>query len=155
MDLVFALDDRFQDGVVDVAAIAPIARLLGVDTIWVADDVAFDRFRLARPEIVDDLLTGAGARGRRPAPGRAVRRAGTEHRRRFRVVDEQSVERPPRRSNRSPRCRWSVSTTRWRRSGRRTTSVVLSGSGDGLVDAAAAGVIDGSELILYSASFER
>ena len=61
MDLVFALDDRFQDGVVDVDAIAPIARLLGVDTIWVADDVAFDRFRLARPEIVDDLLTGEGA----------------------------------------------------------------------------------------------
>ena len=28
----------------------------------------------------------------------------------------------------------------------------MSGSGDGLVDAAAAGVIDGSELILYSAS---
>ena len=61
MDLVFALDDRFQDGVVDVAAIAPIARLLGVDTLWVADDIAFDRFRVARPEIVDDLLTGQAA----------------------------------------------------------------------------------------------
>ena len=33
-------------------------------------------------------------------------------------------------------------------------SVVVSGSADGLVDAAAAGVIDGSELILYSASFD-
>ena len=31
---------------------------------------------------------------------------------------------------------------------------MVSGSGDGLVDAAAAGVIDGSELVLYSASFE-
>ena len=78
MDLVFALDDRFQDGVVDVAAIAPIARLLGVDTIWVADDVAFDRFRLARPRssTICSRVTRRG--GRRPAAGRAVRRAGPE-----------------------------------------------------------------------------
>ena len=133
-------------------AIAPIARLLGVDTIWVADDVAFDRFRLARPEIVDDLLTGAGGAGRRPAAGRAVRRAGPERGTESTIVDEQSVS--------DPRVGAPLATVslvgvdyRWRRSGRRTMSVVLSGSGDGLVDAAAAGVIDGSELILYSASF--
>ena len=34
MDLLYALDDRFQDGMVETGAIAPIARLLGADTIW-------------------------------------------------------------------------------------------------------------------------
>ena len=32
MDLLYALDDRFQAGVVDPAAVAPVARLLGADT---------------------------------------------------------------------------------------------------------------------------
>ncbi len=150
MDLVFALDDRFQDGVVDVDAIAPIARLLGVDTIWVADDVAFDRFRLARPEIVDDLLTGAGAAdaGLLPAErfGEPAPNIGP-----IPVVDEQSVS-DPRVGAPLPTVSLvgvdaPVATIR-----AKDDVVVLSGSGDGLVDAAAAGVIDGSELILYSAS---
>ena len=154
MDLVFALDDRFQDGVVDVAAIAPVARLLGVDTIWVADDVAFDRFRLARPEIVDDLLTGAGAAdaGLLPAErfGEPAPNIGAD--------PESSTSSPSATHasvSRSPRCRSSVSTHPVATIRAKDDVVVLSGSGDGLVDAAAAGVIDGSELILYSASFER
>ena len=35
-DLSYALDDRFQDGVAEPATIAAVARLLGVDTIWLA-----------------------------------------------------------------------------------------------------------------------
>ncbi len=152
MDLVFALDDRFQDGVVDVDAVAPISRLLGVDTLWVADDIAFDRFRLARPEIVDDLLTGAGAAEAGLLPPRrfgAPRVMSPD----IPVIDEQSVS-----DDRvgAPLATVSlvgvadpVPTVRVKDS-----SVVVSGSGDGLVDAAAAGVIDGSELILYSASLD-
>ena len=73
MDLVFALDDRFQDGTLDVASVAPVARLLGVDTVWVTGDVAFDRFRLARPEIVDDLLTSPAAADTGLLPAGALR----------------------------------------------------------------------------------
>lgn len=150
MDLVFALDDRIQDGVLDVEAVAPIARLLGVDTIWVADDVAFDRFRLARPEIVDDLLTGsdAAAAGLLPAErfGDETPNIGA-----IDVVDEQSVGDPrvgqPLATVSLVGVDAPVATIR-----AKDRVVVLSGSGDGLVDAAAAGVIDGSELIFYSAS---
>ncbi len=151
MDLVFALDDRFQDGVVEVDAIAPIARLLGVDTLWVADDVAFDRFRLARPEIVDDLLTGAAAAEAGLLPperfGEPTPNVGQ-----IQTVDEQSVSDPrvgqPLATVSLVGVDSPVATIR-----AKDDVVVLSGSGDGLVDAAAAGVIDGSELILYSASF--
>ena len=152
MDLVFALDDRFQDGVIDVDAVAPIARLLGVDTIWVADDVAFDRFRLARPEIVDDLLTGDDAAGAGLLPperfGEPTPNVGP-----IDTVDEQSVS-DPRVGQPLPTVSLvgvesPVATIR-----AKDDVVVLSGNGAGLVDAAAAGVIDGSELILYSASLD-
>ena len=66
MDLLYALDDRFQSGIVEPASIAPVARLLGADTVWVTGDAAFDRFRTPRPELVHDLF----ANGR---PGSATR----------------------------------------------------------------------------------
>ena len=61
MDLLFALDDRFQTSTIEPAAIAPVARLLGADTIWLTNDAAFERFRTA----------AAGAR-RRPVRHRGV-----------------------------------------------------------------------------------
>ncbi|MCU1388903.1 MAG: hypothetical protein JWL72_2241, partial [Ilumatobacteraceae bacterium] len=45
MDLIYALDNRFQEGTAEMSEVAPIARLLGVDTIWLPNDVAFERFR--------------------------------------------------------------------------------------------------------------
>ena len=62
MDLFYALDDRFQTGTLEPAAIAPVARLFGADTIVYAGDVAFDKFRTARPE-----LTLVDVRRGRPA----------------------------------------------------------------------------------------
>ncbi|MCU1503473.1 MAG: hypothetical protein JWM12_2827, partial [Ilumatobacteraceae bacterium] len=62
MDLLFALDDRLQTGTVEPAEIAPVARMLGADTIWLSNDVAFDRFRTARPELVAALFA-AGVPG--------------------------------------------------------------------------------------------
>ncbi len=56
MDLVYALDDRFQSGTIEPASIATVARLLGAGTIWVTGDAAFDRFRTPRPELVHDLF---------------------------------------------------------------------------------------------------
>ena len=43
------------------AAIAPVARLLGADTIWLPGDAAFDRFRTPRPEITHALFAAAAA----------------------------------------------------------------------------------------------
>lgn len=150
MDLAFALDDRFQDGIAEVASIAPVARLLGVDTVWVTGDIAFDRFRLARPELVDDLLTGPDAADagllapdRFGAPVAMVPDIP--------MVDERSVSDPRIASPISPVSLVGVAdpvpTVRVK-----TDEVVLSGDGAGIVDAAAAGVIDGDELLRYSGS---
>lgn len=150
MDLVFALDDRFQDGVAEAASIAPIARLLGVDTVWVTGDVAFDRFRLARPELVDDLLTGSDAPDAGLVPpnrfGDPVIMVPDVP-----MIDERSVGDARVGAPIAPVSLVGVAdpvpTVRVK-----TDAVVLSGNGAGIVDAAAAGVIDGSELLRYSAS---
>ncbi len=153
MDLVFALDDRFQDGTLDVASVAPVARLLGVDTVWVTGDVAFDRFRLARPEIVDDLLTSPAAADSGLLP--PVRFGEPTTMRPDRpMVDEQSISDGRVGSAIAPVTLVGVDdpvpTVRVK-----TDEVVLSGDGAGIVDAAGAGIIDGTELIRYSASLGR
>ena len=153
MDLVFALDDRFQDGTLDVASIAPVARLLGVDTVWVTGDVAFDRFRLARPEIVDDLLTSPAAADTGLLPPVRFGEPTTMQPDRP-MVDEQSISDGRVGSAIAPVTLVAVDdpvpTVRVK-----TDEVVLSGDGAGIVDAAAAGIIDGTELVRYSASLDN
>ena len=148
MDLLYALDDRFQSGAIEPSTIAPVARLLGADTVWVTGDAAFDRFRTPRPELVHDLY-GAEVEG---------------------LGDPVPYGDPCRTR---PTSRWSTSSpSSDRRIGEpippvelvpvddplpviraKDDVVVVAGSGDGLVDAAAAGLIDGSELIRYAGSF--
>jgi len=56
MDLLLALDDSIQDGVFDPTGLPTIAHLLGVDAIWVAEDVNFSRYRTAL--VHPDALVG-------------------------------------------------------------------------------------------------
>ncbi|MGE0510377.1 MAG: alpha-(1-_3)-arabinofuranosyltransferase family protein [Acidimicrobiia bacterium] len=147
MDTLFALDDRFQQGIVEPASIAPLARLLGAETIVVTGDVAFDRFRTPRPELTSALFAGGipGLDDPVPYGTPAVNDPDVP------MVDEQSlsvgeigtpvapieivpVEDPV------PIIRAA------------TRSVLVAGSGDGLVDAAAAGLIDGTEAIRVMAA---
>ena len=150
MDLVFALDDRFQDGTAEPASIPPVARLLGVDTVWVTGDIAFDRFRLARPEIVDDLLTNEAARSVDLLPPRRFGEPTTMTPD-VTMIDEQSLGDTRVGAPIAPVSLVGIAdpvpTIRVK-----TDELVLSGDGAGIVDAAAAGVIDGTELLRYSAS---
>ena len=146
MDLLFALDDRFQEATIEPQAIAPVSRLLGVDTIWVTNDAAFDRFRTPRPELMTDMFRQTPEGLGEPVDygesfvnvpditmtdERAVSddRVGTAVPPVMLVPVEQPV----------PVVRTKLETA------------LVSGSGDGVVDAAAAGLLDGTELIRYSA----
>ncbi len=147
MDLLYALDDRFQTGTVEPAEIAPVARLLGADTIWITGDAAFERFRTPRPELVADMF-GAGVPGTGTATpyGTPVPNVPDAP-----DVDEQSVS--DRRVGQPVAPVELVPVTDPVPVVRAKDDVVLvAGSGDGLVDAAGAGLIDGSELIRYTGS---
>ena len=115
--------------------IAPVARLLGADTIWLTGDAAFDRFRTPRPELVADLFAG-GVPGTGPATtyGDAVVNVPD-----IPMVDEQSLSDP--RVGQPVAPVELVPVTDAVPVVRAKDDVVLvAGSGDGLVDAAGAGL---------------
>jgi arabinofuranan 3-O-arabinosyltransferase len=145
MDLLFALDDRIQDGVLEPAALAPIARLLGADTIWSTNDVAFDRFRTARPEVVRDAVAAAPGVDEPVGFGQPVANAPD-----LAMIDERSIGDPRVGAALSPVELADVDGAAIVRA--KDTTVLVSGSGDGLVDLAAAGLIDGDAAVRYSAS---
>ena len=148
MDLLFALDDRIQDGTLEADSVAPIARLLGADTVWLSNDAAFERFRTARPETVDEALAAATVDGLGP-----IERFGEPlvNVAEVDMTDPASIVDPAVGTPRSPVALAPivepVAVIRTA-----TETVVVSGSGDGVIDAAASGLLSGHELIRYSAS---
>ncbi|MEO6652939.1 MAG: alpha-(1-_3)-arabinofuranosyltransferase family protein [Ilumatobacteraceae bacterium] len=146
MDLLYALDDRAQDGVIEAGSIAPVARLLGVDTVWLTNDIAFDRFGTARPEVVRDVVLDAPGLGDPTGFGEPfVNRPDVP------VTDARSLGDPRVGAPLVPVELVPVEEPgRIVRAAART--LVVSGSGDGLVDMAAAGLLEpGSVAVRYSA----
>ena len=145
MDLLYSLDDRVQSGMFAPDSLAPVARMLGVDTVWLANDLAYDRFRTPRPEVAAAQIVGAPGLGEPKDYGVPV--VNTP---RIPMVDEHALvaaragdaSLPPVQlvpvENPSAIVRASDRV------------VVLVGSGDGVVDAASAGLLDGSEALLYA-----
>jgi arabinofuranan 3-O-arabinosyltransferase len=123
MDLLYAFDDRLQDGTIDPRAVPVVARFLGVDTVWLALDADSQRFGSAAATDVAAVLA--------EAPDVAIGAADGTHVRLYDIAAPVSITRAARRT------------------------VVLYGSGDGLVDAAAAGLLRGDEAVLYAADLSE
>ncbi len=145
MDLAFALDDRVQSDTIEPDAVEVVARLMGVDTIWISGDVAYDRFRLARPEVVVDELSDLES----TSFGDPVVMGS-----RIPMVDNRALGDPRIGLPIAPVILADVTdpipTERVK-----DDVVLLAGSGDGIIDAAAAGVIDGTDAVLYTAALDR
>ncbi len=151
MDLLYALDDRVQEGWFEIDALAPVARLLAADRVWLANDAAFDRFRTARPEPLSDVVTGAAGSsgiGSVVAYGDPVPNVPDVP-----MVDEEAIA-DPRVGTPLPPVELVTIDGAPPVVRAKTDSVVVSGSGDGIVDAAAAGLLDGTELVRYSAAID-
>ncbi len=146
MDLLFALDDRVQDLTLDPDAVAPVGRLLGADTVWLSNDAAFERFRTTRPELLDELLTDSQPEGlavplRFGDPVVNVPEVD--------MIDPAALVEPRIGTPNAPVALIAVEDpTGVVRA--KTESVVVSGSGDGIIDAAEAGLLSGYELIRSS-----
>ncbi|MEO8264641.1 MAG: alpha-(1-_3)-arabinofuranosyltransferase family protein [Ilumatobacteraceae bacterium] len=146
MDLLYALDDRAQANTLDPASIAPVARFFAADTIWVSNDMAFERFRTPRPELTNALFaarpTGLAEPTTFGTPTPNVPELAT--------LDETALAKavigepvPPVELVKVDDPAAMV------RAAKRL--VVLAGSGDGIVDASAAGLLQGDEAVLYAA----
>ncbi len=146
MDLLYALDDSFQNGTADPNSIAPIARLLGADTVMVVNSYQYERFGVNRPERAASLIdTAAGleaiATFGEPSINLAEDYEAND------LLDYPATALPE-------ISLYAVSDSA---PGARITQnpIVVSADGTGLVDLAAAGLIDGKSSILASAALDE
>lgn len=61
VDLLEALDRGMQEGWFEPEALAPVARLLGASDVLVRNDLEYERHRTVRPSVLWPLLTDEGA----------------------------------------------------------------------------------------------
>ena len=145
-----ALDRRLQELSLDPESVAPIARLMAVGDIALRMDLETDRFGIAPAEITWATMTQHGLPGTQPA-----KRYGSEIPGSLTFPVFGDLARPPSQDVDPP----PVATIAVDdaqpivRARSNANAIVLSGDGEGMLDAAAAGLIDGKQLVLYSASY--
>ncbi len=154
-DLVRALDSRLQEGVFEPQELAPIARLMSAGDVDLRSDLQYERFLTPRP-------TTAWAAFSPPPPGLSapttfgpkVSLTQTV----VPLVDEITLETPPTAAAPPAVAVFGVSgATPIVHTQPAAHPTIVAGSGDGLVDLAAAGVIDGSQQqgpLLYAAALD-
>lgn len=153
--LLDALDRRIQEGTLEPDALAGVARLFGVGDIVLRSDLEFERFRTPNPRALWQDLTEV------PIPGLAspdaygdpVANLPTPE---LPMLDEVELRLPPTAEEPPPVARFSVEDPEpIVRVAPSTNPIVLAGDGDGIVDAAAAGLIDGRSLVLQATSLSE
>ena len=154
VDLLDALDHRMQEGTFEPAALAPLARLMGVGTVVLRSDLEYERFDTPRPRLLWELLTdpvppgiAAPQRFGEAVPNRATASAP--------LLDALELRIPAAAADPPPVAVFEVDDpVPIVRTAPQRRPVVLAGDGDGIVDAAAAGLIDGNQLVLESAALD-
>jgi len=138
VNLIDALDRRMQLGTFEASSLAPVARLLGASTVSLRADLERSaRFDPPPPGPLWRALTGPEAGGLGP-PKSFGPLAGAGPDPEMPAVALFEIEDPE-----------AIVRTR-----AAAEPVVLSGDGDGIVDAAASGLLDGRSLVLQSAALD-
>ena len=148
-DLLNAFDRRFQEGLVDVDAIAAVARRMAAGDVVLRSDLQYERFLTPRPRqtwaLFDPPPPGLGAPVTfgEPRPNRAIPRLP--------LLDELDLVTPAGRPDPPPVAVFPVTGARpIVDSAPGNRPVLLAGDGEGLVQAAAVGVLDGARVVVYS-----
>ena len=150
-NLLIAVDRRLQDRLLEPNAIAPIACLMGVGDVVLRNDLVTDQFNLVSARGLWTDLTRWGY----PAGLGAPTTYGTTIPGRLLAQDLGDPTEPPV-SDPAPVVVFPVNEPVpivRARSG--SNPLIIDGDGEGLVDAAAAGILDGNQLVLQSPSFEK
>ena len=150
-NLLNAFDLRLQERKLDPASIAPLMRMMGVGDVTLRNDIQFERYRLLRPLFTWGLFTPTPAGLTPPTTfGKPTSTQSTE----FPFLDEQALLADPNLALPPPVAVFGVQHPAKLVATKPTAhSVLLAGDGEGMVDAAQAGLLDGNPLVAYSASF--
>ncbi len=150
--LLDALDRRVQEGTLEPAALAAVARLFGVGDIVLRSDLEYERFRTPHPRALWELLTGTDVAGLADPIGYGdpVRNVPDPA---LPMFDEIELRTPTAAPDPPPVARFEVEDAQpIVRVAPTSRPVVLAGDGDGIVDAAGAGLVDGRALVLQATS---
>ncbi|HVM64888.1 MAG TPA: alpha-(1-_3)-arabinofuranosyltransferase family protein, partial [Acidimicrobiales bacterium] len=154
-DLMRALDERLQDGVFEPQELAPIARLIGAGTVDLRSDLQYERFLTPRPAPTYAQFSPAppGLRTLKSF-GPPVPLSTTQ----VPLVDEIALETPPTALDPPAVTVFGVEgAPQIVHTQPASSPTIVAGSGEGLVDMAAAGVLDGSAQqgpVLYAAGLD-
>jgi arabinofuranan 3-O-arabinosyltransferase len=152
VDLVDAFDRRMQQGTFEPQSIAPIARLLGVGTVSLRSDLAYERSGAPRPRRLWSQLTDPRATGLQAplAFGPTTRNEPAVP-----LLDSTELSTPANASDPPAVALFGVDgAVPIVHTAPTEEPVVLAGSGDGIVDASAAGLLDGDQLVLELAPLD-
>ena len=150
-DLLNAFDRRLQEGLFEPEAIAPIARLLGAGDIVLRNDLQYERFRTPRPR----QLWRWFSEPRPSGLGEPVAFGDAEPNlpdARLPLVDETELGLPARAPHPNPVVAFPVEDAPGIvKTTPAAQPLIVSADGEGLVDLAAAGLLDAHRIIRYSA----
>jgi hypothetical protein len=154
-DLVRALDERLQDGVFEPPELAPIARLLGAATVDLRSDLQYERFLTPRP-------AATWAQFSPPPPGLTTPTTFGPpvplNTTQVPVIDEIALETPPAAQDPPAVAVFGVTgAPQIVHAEPSSAPTIVAGNGEGLVDMAAAGVLDGNASqgpVLYAAGLD-
>jgi arabinofuranan 3-O-arabinosyltransferase len=151
-NLLNAFDLRLQERTADPASVAPIARLMRAGDVLVQSDLQYERYNTPRPRNFWDFITGApGLDEPVPfGPGEPnITVAEVQLDDELLLQTDPALPHPPELAVLPVTDPVPIVSTH-----DTGTTVLVAGDGAGLVDAAGAGLIDGRELIRYSASLD-
>ena len=154
VNLLVALDHRIQEGTFEPSTLAAYARLINVGTVVLRSDLATERFDTPRPRMLWQLLTDPLAPGVR-APqgfGEPVPNPPPPE---LPILDELELRTPESAADPPPVALFPVEDpVPIVHAAPSDQPVVLSGDGDGIVDAIGAGLLDGRQLVFELASLD-
>jgi arabinofuranan 3-O-arabinosyltransferase len=148
VNLLQALDESIQDGVFVPSTLAPIARLFSAGDLLFESDVQWERFNNARPQPFWLQLLGSAGLSAPVTFGKPVQYKTIE----YPLTDETQLAIPTGASTPPPVAVFAVPHARTIiRTESSKAPLVVDGDGQGLVNAAAAGLLDDNPTIFYSA----
>ena len=151
VDLLRALDRRAQEGVFEPDAVAPVARLFAATDVLARNDSQYERYRGPRPTTLWPELSTARGLGAAKVFGAGIANVADPRRP---MRDEIALGTSPGIATPPALAVLPVSDASHLIDARGTEGALLiAGDGEGLVDAAAVGLVDPNRLVLYSASY--
>jgi len=148
-DLLNAIDRRLQVGVADPNALVPLWRRMGVGDVVARNDINYERYDLVRPEDLAAVLNATPGLERGVGYGPPSTFALPSG-----YSDEISLQTPSSAAPMAPVVVYHVTDpTKIVRGESTQQALMVSGDGEGLVDVAGVGLVDGTGVIRYSASY--